>query len=762
MTGNHRFFRGLLIVILALALCAGSAAAESLADVQAALADASGIDEQLGILYNASFRFSGELETAGWDVSLTCAPAGDLPEDLKVSTDRILEMEKTDLSVQDLEGAKIICLYNDKGTLRLLGDYQVRIPEALRAASVEEADTVLYMLHYTTSRSDYIGSAYNRHYDAYVFRRGENTCCAASRVTTTPPVSGYGTLSGETVAMSDLWNGTRPWFYGTMEISYPEGTATYRITGSTCCLAGLEGEFTRFEIPESVNGYPVTGIEYCGCETLEELILPEGIVWIQCVYGSKLKTMNFPSTLRRITSGIPTYLNNLILNEGLEEIGDFAVLYADGEDFFLPSTLKSVGRGTLEYGVKCPVIIIPEGMTALPDYFLMGADSLVAVYIPAGVTSFGSDLLNYGNCRIYTPEDSRAASWAKGKGYEWTPCESAEAMPPVTAGEENGFRYVLLGGEAVLTGYTGSEEDVRVPETLGGCPVTSVHCETFDRNNLIRSIALPETVTVLRNECIYNCYGLKTLYLPASVTRHGLSSYWQTYHTAPESTVYLAEGSPIAEEWSGSEDMRWAVWEDGAEALPQEEPFAWSEEQLTALRTPGETVTFGNWELNENEADGPEPVEWTVLAAEDGRSLLVTKNALTERRFDDATNHPTFMSWSSSDIRVWLQTECIDTLFSRAERTMILSVEHGTLSEKIFFLSTEEVRTLFASDEDRICMLYKDGEECPGSWWLRTAGTSEKHSNVLANVQSDGTVNDVGANYGVFKLIRPAVWVRTD
>ena len=767
MSGNHHISKWILVLtlvfIISIAFLTAVVSAEgmeTLKDIQDTISEASTLNEQLGILYDASFRFSDELETAGWDVSLSFAPAEELPEDLIYTKEVIDAMESTTLSVSDLEGSKIICLFNDAGKTKLLGDFQVRIPENLRAASIEEADTLLYMLHYTTSRSDYIGSASDRHYDVYIIRREENTCCTIYYKRTTPPVTGYGALSGESVPLSDLWNGTRPWFYGTIEIQYPEGTATYRITGNTCCLAALDGEFVRYEIPESVNGYPVTGIEECNCETLEELVLPEGIVWIQKISSKNLKTMNFPSTVRRITGSVTSSLKNLILNEGLEEIGDFALLYADGENFFLPSTLKSVGRGTLEHGSDCVRVIIPEGMTALPDFFMTDADNLLAVYIPASITSFGSDLLNYGTCRIFAPEGSRAASWAKYNEYNWTPCESPEDMPQVYLGDENGFQYGIVGDEAVLIGYTGSNENVFIPETLGGYPVTSIHCYAFSQNNAIRSIVIPETVTELQSWFADFCYGLKEIYIPSSVTLHHLGSYWQHTYLDPENIIYVQNDSPIAKEWEDTEnDFSWAIWTPGAEKQPQEDLFVWSNEQLEALKTPGQTICFGHWELNENEADGPEQIEWIVLAAEDGRSLLVSKNAISKLRFDDSAYSHSYMIWSLSSIRKWLQTECFDTMFTRSERTMIQSVLHDTLPEKIFLLSTDEADSYFESDEARQCLFIENGEEKNDSWWLRTSSTAKGQSNYLADVLMEGTIHYNGSYYEGKKLIRPAIWV---
>ena len=117
-------------------------------------------------------------------------------------------------------------------------------------------------------------------------------------------------------------------FFGTLVVSYPEGIATFRVTGDTCCIVGLEGGFTHYEIPAEVEGYPVTGIERIKNDTLESLTLPEGVVYIEnaeryALWCKNLTSMNFPSTLRRIGTYADCHfpITALELNEGLEEIG---------------------------------------------------------------------------------------------------------------------------------------------------------------------------------------------------------------------------------------------------------------------------------------------------------------------------------------------------------------------------------------------------------------------------------------------------------
>lgn len=546
-----------VLLVLSLAWALSALAEGSLEEAVEAMQSAATLDEQLARLYDLSVDYGAELEKGAWDLGLTCIPAESLPGDLFPPSG---ETESLDRTVEDFEGSKFIAIYSDEGTIRLLGDFQARIPESIRAASLEEADAVLYLAHTSEACSDYTGPAYNRVYTVYVYRRGEAATTTAYRTFTTPPVSGYGVLTGETLMLSDLWAGLRPWFYGTIDVTYPEGTATYRVTGQSCCLANLEGDFIRYEIPSEVEGHPVTGIEYCYSETLEELVLPEGIAWIQIVAGPNITRMNFPSSLRRIAEDLPRKLEEMALNEGLEEIGDFAVLSGNGESFALPSTLKSIGRGTLEYGADCPYIIVPEGVTALPDYFLMDAGWVVCAYVPASVTSFGSDLFDYGGVRVFTPEDSPAARWASREGYDWVPCASAEEMPKPEYAEQDGFKYAIVAGEAVIVAYNGDAACVRIPDTLGGCPVTVVCEDSFCDLDALRAILFPDTVRRIEGWTIDGCPSLEAVFMPASVT----DFHFQAVLSCEKAVIYAPAGSTVAENLDHTGDA-FKEWTPGAE-----------------------------------------------------------------------------------------------------------------------------------------------------------------------------------------------------
>lgn len=116
---------------------------------------------------------------------------------------------------------------------------------------------------------------------------------------------------------------------------------------------------------------------------------------------------------------------------------------------------------------------------------------------------------------------------------------------------EKGYKYCIVeeaGGSrhAEIRGYLGNEVNVVVPDTLGGCPVYSVHLFTHQmedtaRFNQIESVEFPKTMINLTGACcmwlenltnvtihegteyigqysFHGCHKLKSITIPASVT----------------------------------------------------------------------------------------------------------------------------------------------------------------------------------------------------------------------------------------------------
>lgn len=94
------------------------------------------------------------------------------------------------------------------------------------------------------------------------------------------------------------------------------------------------------------------------------------------------------------------------------------------------------------------------------------------------------------------------------------------AASPAFALTEGDWEYQLLEDHAVITQYIGKDENVVIPDTLAGVPVTEVTCKNnsdeYFNNGIIKSITFPSTVKVIHKMC-YGSDTLETVVLPEGV-----------------------------------------------------------------------------------------------------------------------------------------------------------------------------------------------------------------------------------------------------
>ena len=68
-----------------------------------------------------------------------------------------------------------------------------------------------------------------------------------------------------------------------------------------------------------------------------------------------------------------------------------------------------------------------------------------------------------------------------------------------------------------VTHYTGSEEDVVIPASFRGKPVTILFDKLFAGHQEIRSVSIPETVTDLGEFLFDGCLNLRQIELPSGL-----------------------------------------------------------------------------------------------------------------------------------------------------------------------------------------------------------------------------------------------------
>ena len=163
-------------------------------------------------------------------------------------------------------------------------------------------------------------------------------------------------------------------------------------------------------IPESVTEIGHRAFE--GCVNLQSVTIPENVTEISdstfegC---SKLQSVTIPKSVKKISGtafkdtpwrqglGALAVINHCLLNylgeekdvilpEGLEEIGDGAFEYCAGiQSVTIPDSVVAIENGAFSYCEKLRSIVIPESVTELGALVFCDCKSLQSVTIPGGI-----------------------------------------------------------------------------------------------------------------------------------------------------------------------------------------------------------------------------------------------------------------------------------------------------------------------------------------------------------------------------------------
>ena len=189
----------------------------------------------------------------------------------------------------------------------------------------------------------------------------------------------------------------------------------------------------------------------------------------------------------------------------------------------------------------------------------------------------------------------------------------------------------------------------------------------------------------------------------------------------------------------------------------------------------GDYVFFGEYEQDNNTANGKEDIEWLVLEVKDGKALVISKYALDCKQYN--TSYTT-VTWETCPLRKWLNNDFINAAFSADEKAIIPTVtvsadknpEYSTYpgnatQDQVFLLSITEANKYFSSDSARQCeptdFAVANGawESDSGNcwWWLRSPGYGQLSA---AGVNYVGDVYD-GGSYVYYDdtAVRPALWI---
>ncbi|MBO5622534.1 MAG: hypothetical protein J5959_13000, partial [Butyrivibrio sp.] len=222
--------------------------------------------------------------------------------------------------------------------------------------------------------------------------------------------------------------------------------------------------------------------------------------------------------------------------------------------------------------------------------------------------------------------------------------------------------------------------------------------------------------------------------------------------------------------------VRPALWVDLAaiDAIVEKDQIRQTGEQL---RIKGSTVSFGNYEQDNDLNNGSEPIEWIVLDVQPGKSLLISKYGLDRQPYHTSKKD---ITWEWCSLRSWLNSTFLSKAFSVDEQKAILKTTvdnsensgnntennagQNITSDRVFVLSHLEKAKSFVLSEEAICKAtafakaqgaYTDSND-NGWWWLRILGSSQ---HFAPTVNTEGTLGYPSNVNRSDVTVRPALWI---
>lgn len=325
----------------------------------------------------------------------------------------------------------------------------------------------------------------------------------------------------------------------------------YEIRDEHAVITDADTDIVNVEIPDFIEGYPVTEIGYRaffhnekmenvkipagvtklgiesfqGCAVLKEITLPEDLTEIghSSFYGcSAIREFVIPEGITRIENGMFTHckqLEKVTVPDGVTYIGSNTFAGCTSLDnVILPDSVTDLGTYAFRDCTSMKNITLSKNIKKLGTYAFYNCNSLLQITIPEKVTSIGS----YAFDRCAHIESIDIPDSVESIGiYAFRYCFRLKSVHIGSGLRDLGSR-VLFCSSAVSEITV--DENNTVFDSRDNCNAV-IH--TADNTVVLgcSKTTFPESVTAIGPLAFNGCESLTSLTLPANITSLGAGSF---------------------------------------------------------------------------------------------------------------------------------------------------------------------------------------------------------------------------------------------
>ena len=342
-------------------------------------------------------------------------------------------------------------------------------------------------------------------------------------------VKGIGTCTDENIVIMDMYKSVpvthiaEAAFHrntSIVSIAIPNSVTTIGDSAFNNCV-----NLTSVVIPDSVT--EIGASAFCNCRNLTSVTIGNGVTSIgdYTFYNCyNLTSVVIPDSVTTIGSSAfygCSKLTSVIIPDSVTEIGSDAfydcsmlnAVYITDIATWCNISFANYYANPLYYahnlylnGELITELVIPNGVTTIPDYAFFDLNSITSIVIPNSVTSFGSYAF-YGCSKLSNVYIADIATWCNISFYNYS---------------SNPFYYannLYLNGELIT--------ELAIPNG-----VITIPDYAFYNLNSITSIVIPNSVTEIGPYAFYDLDSIVSIVIPNSVTKIGSSAFYSCFKLA--------------------------------------------------------------------------------------------------------------------------------------------------------------------------------------------------------------------------------------